>query len=59
LQSGAGSRIIVFAIGNEQMTRPRALAIAATEQQAEQARLLLAAGMLLLPAFLLLLLISP
>ena len=41
------------------MKRVRAIAIAQAEQKARQDRLLLAAGLLLLPAFLLLLLISP
>jgi hypothetical protein len=41
------------------MKRARAIAIAQAEQQARTARLLLATGLLLLPALLLLLLISP
>ena len=41
------------------MKRTRAIAIAATEQKARESQMLLAAGLLLLPAFLLLLLISP
>ena len=41
------------------MQRARAIAIAQAEQKARGAKLLLAAGMLLLPALLLLLLIRP
>jgi len=41
------------------MQRTRAIAIAHAEQQAQPARLLLVTGLLLLPALLLLLLISP
>ena len=41
------------------MMRARAIAIAQAEEQARQARLLVAAGLLLLPALLLILLISP
>jgi hypothetical protein len=41
------------------MKRARAIAIAQAEQQARQARLIVAAGLLVLPALLLLLLISP
>ena len=41
------------------MPRPRAVAIAQTEQKARESRLIIAAGLLLLPALLLLLLISP
>jgi type II secretory pathway component PulM len=41
------------------MKRSRAIAIAATEQKARESRMILAAGLLLLPALLLLLLISP
>lgn len=41
------------------MKRTRAIAIAAAEQKVRQDRLILAAGLLLLPALLLLLLISP
>lgn len=41
------------------MQRTRAKAIAVTQRQAQQARLKVAAAMLLLPAALLLLLISP
>ncbi|MFK4809523.1 hypothetical protein ACI3KW_04850 [Devosia sp. ZW T5_3] len=41
------------------MQRKRAIAIAIEQSQAKQARVVLAASMLLLPAALLLLLISP
>jgi hypothetical protein len=41
------------------MKRARAIAVAAAEQKARQDRLLLAAGLLVLPALLTLLLISP
>ena len=41
------------------MKRNRAIAIAQAEQQARNTRLLVMAGLLLLPALLLLLLISP
>ncbi|MEP7241550.1 MAG: hypothetical protein ABI697_11750 [Devosia sp.] len=41
------------------MSRARALAIAVAEQKAREGRLMIAAGLLLLPALLLLLLISP
>ena len=41
------------------MKRARAIAIAQAEQKARQDHLFLAAGLLLLPALLLLLLISP
>jgi hypothetical protein len=41
------------------MKRARAIAIAQAEQKARQDRMLLAAGLLLLPALLLLLLIGP
>jgi uncharacterized membrane protein YqjE len=41
------------------MSRARAIAIAAAEQKAREAKLLVMAGLLLLPAFLLLLLIRP
>ncbi|MEQ1770964.1 MAG: hypothetical protein ABL879_14110 [Devosia sp.] len=41
------------------MKRSRAIAIAAADQKARESRLILAAGLLLLPALLLLLLISP
>jgi hypothetical protein len=41
------------------MKRARAIAIAQAEQKARQDRLIVAAGLLLLPALLLLLLISP
>ncbi len=41
------------------MKRARAIAIAQAEQKARQDRLALTAGLLLLPALLLLLLISP
>jgi hypothetical protein len=41
------------------MKRARAIAIAQAEQKAQEARLFLAAGLLLLPALLLLLLIRP
>jgi hypothetical protein len=41
------------------MMRSRAIAIARAEQQARETRLVIAAGLLLLPALLLLLLISP
>jgi len=44
---------------NFAMQRPRAIAIAATEQKARQSQLIVAASLLLLPAALLLLLISP
>jgi hypothetical protein len=55
LQNRADSRIIV-ANRNQPMMRSRAIAIA--EQQARETRLMLVAGLLLLP-LLLLLLISP
>ncbi|HWU16673.1 MAG TPA: hypothetical protein VN155_03240 [Devosia sp.] len=41
------------------MQRKRAIAIAIEQRQAQQARFVMAAGLLLLPAALLLLLISP
>jgi hypothetical protein len=41
------------------MKRARAIAIPQAEQQAQKARLMLAAGLLLLPSLLLLLLIRP
>ena len=41
------------------MKRARAIAIAQAEQQARQAKLLVMAGLLLLPALLILLLIRP
>lgn len=41
------------------MQRKRAIAIAIAEQKARETRLMIAAGLLLLPAALLLLLISP
>jgi len=50
---------IRFRKRNFAMQRPRAIAIAATEQKARQSRLIVAASLLLLPAALLLLLISP
>jgi len=45
--------------GTQLMKRARAIAIAQAEQKARESRLVLAAGLLLLPALLLLLLISP
>jgi type II secretory pathway component PulM len=44
---------------NFAMQRKRAIAIAIAEQKARETRLMIAAGLLLLPAALLLLLISP
>jgi hypothetical protein len=41
------------------MKRARAIAVAQAEQKAQQVRLMLAAGLLLLPALLLLLLTRP
>ncbi len=41
------------------MSRNRAIAIAIADQKARESRLLVAAGLLLLPTLLLLLLISP
>jgi hypothetical protein len=53
------SRSILVELELSSMSRARAIAIAAAEQKAREAKLLVMAGLLLLPAFLLLLLIRP
>jgi hypothetical protein len=59
LQNPADSSIIASEPELSPMQRSRAIAIAAAEQKARESRLIVMAGLLLLPALLLLLLISP